>query len=179
MIPESHISSGGQLVLATNHVTINADYVIIESGGVVDSSGAGYAAGSGPGSGSGRAGGSHASPGGAAASGNQYGSVYWPDKPGSGGGYGAGGGWVYIQTGSHVIVEGAIRANGVGASSSSSGGGSGGAIIIKSLFLKGYGTIECHGGLYKQNDGIGHLRVVFCLCFKTNPGATLFIWKLV
>ena len=46
-----------------------------------------------------------------------------------------------------MIVEGMIRANGVGSSSSSSGGGSGGAIIVKSLFLKGYGTIECHGGL--------------------------------
>ena len=52
-----------------------------------------------------------------------------------------------------VIVEGVIRANGVGSSSSSSGGGSGGAIIVKSLFVKGYGTIECHGGLL-LNDSI-------------------------
>lgn len=47
-----------------------------------------------------------------------------------------------------MFVEGTIRANGVGESSSSSGGGSGGAIIVKSLFLKGYGTVECNGGLY-------------------------------
>ena len=126
---------------------MKGDYIIVESGGLIDATGAGYTAGNGPGSGSGNTGGSHASPGGRAPSGTQYGSVYWPDKPGSGGGYGAGGGWVYIATGSHVIVEGVIRANGVGSSSSSFGGGSGGAIIVKSLFLKGYGTIECHGGL--------------------------------
>ena len=127
---------------------MKADYVIVESGGLVDASGSGHTAGSGPGSGSGSTGGSHAAPGGRAPSGTQYGSVYWPDQPGSGGGYGAGGGWVYIVTGGHVIVQGTIRANGVGSSSSSSGGGSGGAIIVKSLFLKGYGTIECHGGLW-------------------------------
>lgn len=148
LILEFHILSGGQLLLTTNHVTINADYVDVESGGLIDSSGAGYAAGSGPGGSSGHTGGSHASPGGGAASGSQYGSVYWPQEPGSGGGYGAGGGWLYIQTGDHVIVEGTIKGNGVGEPSSSSGGGSGGAIIVKSLFFKGYGTIECHGGMY-------------------------------
>lgn len=47
-----------------------------------------------------------------------------------------------------MIVEGTIKGNGVGEPSSSSGGGSGGAIIVKSLFFKGYGTIECHGGMY-------------------------------
>lgn len=46
-------------------------------------------------------------------------------------------------------MEGTIRANGNGLSSTSSGGGSGGAIVVKSLFLKGYGTIECNGGLYQ------------------------------
>lgn len=146
--------SGGELILTINHVTINADYVTVESGGLIDSSGAGYTAASGPGGGSGSTGGSHASPGGRAASGKQYGSVYWPDKPGSGGGYGAGGGWVYIKTGGFVTVEGTIRANGVGSSPSSSGGGSGGAIIVKSLFLKGYGTIECHGGLYHVSSTV-------------------------
>ena len=47
-----------------------------------------------------------------------------------------------------MIVEGTIRTNGVGSSSSNAGGGSGGAIIVKTLFLKGYGTIASHGGLY-------------------------------
>lgn len=130
-------------------MTINADFVTVESGGLIDSSGAGYTAASGPGAGSGSTGGSHASPGGGAASGTQYGSVYLPDEPGSGGGYGAGGGQVYIKTGGYVIVEGTIRANGNGLSSKFSGGGSGGAIVVRSLFLKGYGTIECHGGLYQ------------------------------
>lgn len=141
--------------MSTNYVTMKSDYVNVESGGLIDSSGFGYSAGSGPGSGSGNVGGSHASPGGRAASGTQYGSIYWPDKPGSGGGYGAGGGWLYIVTGGHVIVEGTIRANGIGSSSSSSGGASGGVIIVKSLFLKGYGTIECHGGLC-SNDRYSH-----------------------
>ena len=144
---------------------MKGDYIIVESGGFIDASGADYTAGNGPGSGSGNTGGSHASPGGRAPSGTQYGSVYWPDKPGSGGGYGAGGGWVYIATGSHVIVEGMIRANGVGSSSSSSGGGSGGAIIVKSLFLKGYGTIECHGGLL-LNDSITFTYQVYIFCTR-------------
>ena len=135
-------------MLVTNYVSMKGDYVIVESGGLIDATAGGYTAGRGPGSGSGNTGGSHASPGGRAPSGTQYGSVYWPDKPGSGGGYGAGGGLVYIKTGGHVIVEGTIRTNGVGSSSSNAGGGSGGAIIVKTLFLKGYGTIASHGGLY-------------------------------
>ena len=135
-------------MLATNYVTIKGDNVNVESGALIDSSGFGYPAVSGPGSGSGSNGGSYASPGGRASSGTQYGSVYWPNEPGSGGGYGAGGGWLYVVTGNSVVVEGTIRSNGIGSYSSSSGGGSGGAIIVKTLFLKGYGTIESHGGLY-------------------------------
>ena len=126
---------------------MKGDNVIVESGALIDSSGFGYPPGSGPGSGSGSTGGSYASPGGRASSGTQYGSAYWPDEPGSGGGYGAGGGWLYIATGSNVVVEGTIKSNGIGSSSSSNGGGSGGAVIVNTLFLKGYGTIECHGGL--------------------------------
>lgn len=142
-------SSGGRLILATNYVSLQGDTVIVESGGLIDSSGHGYSAGSGPGSGSGSTGGSYASPGGRASSGNQYGSLYWPDQPGSGGGYGAGGGWLHIVTGNTVFVEGTIRSNGIGSSSTSNGGGSGGAVVVNTLFLKGFGTIECHGGLSK------------------------------
>ena len=142
-------SSGGRLILTTNYVSLQGDTVIVESGGLIDSSGHGYSAGSGPGSGSGSTGGSYASPGGRASSGNQYGSLYWPYQPGSGGGYGAGGGWLYIVTGNTVVVEGTIRSNGIGSSSTSNGGGSGGAVVVNTLFLKGYGTIECHGGLSK------------------------------
>lgn len=142
-------SSGGSLSLATNYVSLQGDIVIVESGGLIDSSGHGYSAGSGPGGGSGSTGGSYASPGGRASSGNQYGSLYWPNQPGSGGGYGAGGGWLHIDTGNTVVVEGTVRSNGIGSSSTSNGGGSGGAVVVNTLFLKGYGTIECHGGLSK------------------------------
>lgn len=50
-----------------------------------------------------------------------------------------------------MIVEGLIRVNGVGELLSLFGGGSGGVILVKSLFFKGYGIIECYGGLY-YND---------------------------
>jgi len=176
------ILSGGKLTLSTNYLTMKSDYVTVESGGLIDSSGFGYSAGSGPGSGSGSIGGSHASPGGRASSGTQYGSIYWPDKPGSGGGYGAGGGWLYIVTGGHMIVEGTIRANGIGSLSSSSGGGSGGAIILKSLFLKGYGTIECHGGLCSTPGWFpavlisGHITLVKTLSYPLRKSNFLRTW---
>ena len=130
-------------------MTINADHVTVESGGLIDASGGGYPAGQGPGQGAGNVGGSHASSGGNAPQDRQYNSLYWPLEPGSGGGYGAGGGWLHIDAGTYVAVDGVIRSNGVGLSSSSSGGGSGGAIVIKTLFLRGYGTIESHGGRSK------------------------------
>ena len=150
-------------------MTINADHVTVESGGLIDASGGGYPAGQGPGQGAGNVGGSHASSGGNAPQDRQYNSLYWPLEPGSGGGYGAGGGWLHIDAGTYVAVDGVIRSNGVGLSSSSSGGGSGGAIVVKTLFLRGYGTIESHGGRSKCVLVLSYLsfcyglRVFVCL----------------
>ena len=118
----------------------------VESGGTVDSSGGGYPAGQGAGKGTGSVGGSHASRGGNAPEGRQYNSLYRPVEAGSGGGYGAGGGWLHVASGILLHVDGVVRSNGVGASSSTSGGGSGGAIVIDALYLTGYGTIEASGG---------------------------------
>ena len=163
-------------------MTINADHVTVESGGLIDASGGGYPAGQGPGQGAGNVGGSHASSGGNAPQDRQYNSLYWPLEPGSGGGYGAGGGWLHIDAGTYVAVDGVIRSNGVGLSSSSSGGGSGGAIVIKTLFLRGYGTIESHGGRSKCVLVLSYLslcyglRVFVCFCFVL---FCLFLFRFV
>ena len=138
------------MVSLTLDVTVIADYVTLESGATVDATGAGYGAGQGPGKGAGNVGGSHASNGGRATPGTQYGSLFRPQYPGSGGGGAAGGGRLSIEAGTHVTVDGVIKADGAGAGSSSNGGGSGGSIILKTLYLKGYGTISCSGGEFTR-----------------------------
>lgn len=134
------------MLLQTRYVTIRAGEITVEGGGTIDGTGSGFPAGQGPGGSSGSAGGSYASAGGNAAQSKQYGSLFTPQLPGSGGGGGAGGSWLEISTGGFVHVDGSIKANGIGNSGWTSGGGSGGTIIIRTLFLKGYGSIESIGG---------------------------------
>lgn len=131
-------------MLETKYISIKGNDIVVESGGIIDSTGGGYPAGQGPGAGTGSAGGSFASAGGLAAPERQYGSLFLPSQPGSGGGYGAGGAWLEINTGSTVAVDGIITNNGKGGGTN--GGGSGGTVNIKTVFLKGYGTVEASGG---------------------------------
>lgn len=79
--------------------------------------------------------------------GTQYGSLYRPAFPGSGGAGGAGGSWIKLWTANYLLNDGVIRSNGIGNQGSGNGGGSGGAVIVETLHLKGYGTIESHGGI--------------------------------
>lgn len=140
--------TGGRLTLKTSYISLNGGAVDVESGGFIDGTGSGFPAGQGPGSGNGSVGGSYASAGGNATMGKQYGSLFKPTLPGSGGGGGAGGAWLEINTGGQVHVDGIIHCNGVGDQKSSNGGGTGGTIIIKTPFFKGYGSIESIGGNY-------------------------------
>ena len=81
-----------------------------------------------------------------------YGSYVKPRETGSMGGYGnnaggAGGGYIDIEAGLEVIVDGTITANGQSAQgSSSAGGGSGGSILIGSFEVKGTGLLTVSGG---------------------------------
>jgi hypothetical protein len=134
-------------LITTNFVTVQAQYVVVEKDGLVEGTGAGYPAGQGFGKGTSTYGGSYASAGGQRPVGTQYGSLYRPQFPGSGGGYGSGGAWFKINAAYCLENDGVIRSNGVGNSGQSYGGGSGGAIVIETLFLKGYGLIECSGGM--------------------------------
>lgn len=147
-----YISTGGTLHIATNYVTVQAEYIIIERGGLIDGTGGGYPAGQGPGGSTGNNGGSHASSGGHIPIARQYGSLYRPQYPGSGGGLGDGGAWIALQTANYLLNDGIIRSNGYGRQShvNDGGGGSGGAIVVQTLYLKGYGTVECHGGMSKS-----------------------------
>lgn len=137
---------GGRLTTQTRYTTITGGVLNIESGGIIDGMGSGFPAGQGPGSGTASIGASYASAGGHAALEKQYGSLYSPTLPGSGGGGGAGGTWLEINTGGVVHVDGVITSNGAGDPGSNNGGGSGGAIIIKTPFFKGYGEIQSVGG---------------------------------
>lgn len=140
--------AGARILITTNYVTIEAQYVVVEKDGLLDGTGGGYPAGQGTGKGTSTSGGSYASAGGERPVETQYGSLYRPSLPGSGGGYGAGGAWLKINAGYYLENDGIIKSNGVGNSGQSYGGGSGGAIVIETLYLKGYGVIESNGGMY-------------------------------
>ena len=136
---------GGQLLIKTRYLRVNGDFMNVESGALVDTTGTGHAPGQGPGGSVGNLGGSYASSGGNVVIGTQYGSIYRPNEPGSGGGYGAGGGWLEIDVGRKLVVDGWIKADGV-SSPSSLGAGSGGSIILKTSYLQGHGTVQTSGG---------------------------------
>lgn len=89
--------------------------------------------------------------------------MYRPQFPGSGGGLGSGGAWINLQTANYLLNNGIVRSNGYGVQSvlNANGGGSGGAVVVQTLYLKGFGTIECHGG--KINLTIFHTTGNFML----------------
>ncbi len=161
---------------APGEVALNvAGLVYVAGGSRVDAGGSGYwggysgrnfepaglTVGATPG-GTARAGGSAGGLGGSASGtatpAPAFGSVKNPRHAGSGGGAdgwsrpgGSGGGIVRISTGpaGHVIVDGAISANGYG---STAGGGGGGSIYISTPAVSGTGVIAASGGQVEFNS---------------------------
>ncbi|MCL1856612.1 MAG: G8 domain-containing protein, partial [Kiritimatiellaeota bacterium] len=104
-------------------------------------------------------------------SGETYGSVSWPDQPGSSGGLdlgnyvggvptlstgvsGAGGGLIQIVAQGALVVEGVISANGGnGVGGTEIGAGSGGGIAIQCDTLSGSGAITANGGMFGGSWG--------------------------
>ena len=90
-----------------------------------------------------------------------YGSYIWPQNTGSMGGNGAllggfGGGFVRIEAGVAVIIDGTITADGQNAPvGGSGGGGSGGSIFIKAYEVKGTGGLSVKGGTGDSSGGGG------------------------
>ena len=102
------------------------------------------------------AGGSHGGGGMAPDSGvdvEVYDSVYEPRYAGGGGSYrgGAGGGVVEISAGS-MVLDGAIRANGIDPTNGGQGG-AGGTVRIEAILLSGIGTIEANGASASHHQG--------------------------
>ncbi len=156
---------GATLALAPR-LEIQADSVMVDTNSAIDVSGRGYLGGLTPGNGvqagrtlgnvegsTRRNGGSY---GGWGAFGNTeqtvaavYGDYRNPNEPGSGGGAdfgpgGHGGGLLRILA-QRILVDGAIRANGL-AGSRYAGAGSGGGIRLDTGTLEGAGTVEANGG---------------------------------
>ena len=143
--------------LSAKFFRIRTSTIDIESGSIIDSSGTVFEkraeVGTNQGAGHGSYGGN-----GLHSAAAPYGSYVKPQKTGSMGGQGskaggAGGGFVDIEAGLEVIVDGTIKTDGQNAqSSSSAGGGSGGSILISSYEVKGTGLLTVNGG---TGDSIG------------------------
>lgn len=139
--------------------------------GVIDVNGRGYPVGNdrGPGAGATESsyggGAGHGGPGGAgrggAAGGAEYGLATAPmlwgsmGGNGSGGAGGDGGGTVRLVVGGTLTLDGAINANGLGASRDNAGGGSGGSILISARSFSGEGRLSATGGGGEWVDGGG------------------------
>ncbi len=160
---------------ATEVSRLNITYdLIVESGCQVSADGQGYAGGQGPGSGS------AASPGQVAANGGSYGgiggtdryaastygSAFYPNHKGSGGGAfddqvgGTGGGIVRIIADT-VVLDGQISANGLTGSGSLAGGGSGGSIWIETAVLSGSGVFHADGAAAGHGGGGGRIAIYY------------------
>lgn len=136
-----------------NHGYIDAGEIDMESGSQISLDAKGYRAGNGPGAGKGTAGGSYGGQGGCAGPDKPYGSLFTPSHLGSGGGGnlgGAGGGFVEVNVGRNIHVDGNFKTYGEDAQGSNSGGGSGGSILIKAFNFSGHGVLDASGG-----DGMG------------------------
>jgi hypothetical protein len=148
-----------------SRVYIVCTNLTIDAGGKINADVRGFKTESGPGKGTAGSGGWYGGGGYggwggmgnyiAGSRGTNYGSVTAPDMPGSGGGRfsappgGVGGGWVQIEAGDQVVVNGSITANGgPGGAGSGNGAGSGGGIYIVCHTLTGSnGTISADGGV--------------------------------
>ncbi len=125
-----------------------------------------------------RGGASHGGAGGAGLAGNNAQTSLYsnPTAPGllgsSGAGGdtgefgGAGGGYIHVQAGVSLRVNGSIRAN--GNDGTNAGAGSGGSIDIHANIIDGTGTIEANGGDTTQGGGGGGGRI--SIYYNTNSG---------
>jgi|GEM_PF-3978977 len=147
--PNSFTMGGsGAVTVAGAGFLINAAGAIATSGSGINANGGGYAIATGPGyDGIGAAHGGFA--------GNNSGNLVASPQSaatngqGSGGSGGAGGGYVVLDAGTSVSINGAIQANGgtTSCASTSNGGGAGGTIIIVArTTLTGAGTVSANGG---------------------------------
>ncbi|HSL83334.1 MAG TPA: hypothetical protein VLF66_11205, partial [Thermoanaerobaculia bacterium] len=134
----------------------------VEAGARLDVSGLGFAGGTAPvlvsASGS-DAGGSHGGLGRSGQPGEVYDSVYQPSLPGGGGAGtsgGPGGGVVDLEVG-ELVIDGDIRARGVGneAGTNEDSAGAGGTVRIRAGTLRGSGTIDVSG------DGQNRCSIAF------------------
>lgn len=78
--------------------------------------------------------------------------TYNPDTNEKSGG--RGGGWIHLQVGNLLIVDGTISANGEKADDIG-GGGSGGSVLIEVYDFEGYGSVSATGGEGKGDNGGG------------------------
>jgi len=157
------VQSGGNLILESDPntnsgVTLQAEYLAVETGGLLEANGQGYAASTGPGAGvegSNAGGAGHGGMGGngedGTLGGNTYGDLFEPISIGSGGGStssdpgGAGGGAIKLEIANEIVLNGMISANGFDGQDGS-GGGTGGSIWILSDIFSGSGDICADGG---------------------------------
>ena len=92
--------------------------------------------------------------------GDPYGSVYEPNKFGSGGGNGngrggVGGGKLFWEIAQSLKLNGILSARGADGTGSDAGGGSGGSILIKTTNMSGHGVITVVGGAGSGGGGGG------------------------
>lgn len=137
--------------------------------GEVSADGKGFGPGQGPGAGlshtdynTGPTGGSHGGRGGRGSHGilasKAYGTIYTPERYGSGGGNGStpggnGAGTIIVDVTDMFRLEGRLHSN--GDSSQGGGGGAGGSIIIRTVNFDGEGSIETSGGQGGSRGGGG------------------------
>ena len=157
-------------------VTLQANTLTVDAGGLIESDGQGYAIAAGPGAGvdgDKASGAGHGGVGGDSSSGvlggNAYGSLYEPITLGSGGGNssnywsrgggGSGGGAIKIEAENEIILNGIISSNGFdgveGSYGYDSGGGSGGSIWVITDTFSGSGEIQANGGTAGSEGGGG------------------------
>ncbi len=138
---------------APRQLQLSVGSLLVDAGAAIDVSGKGYPAGTTPGAfagaaSSGYAGGSYGGRGGHDDKGGlamaTFGPLTAPDRSGGGSAKGgAGGGLVRLTASGSVTVNGAIRADGVGATQ---GGGAGGGVHIVAPSVAGSGVVSANGG---------------------------------
>ena len=145
-------------------VVIQAQSILIQTGGVVSADGLGYPSGQGPGAGvrgSWAGGGGHGGMGGTALAGGgaAYGSLTQPTELGSGASDpgNPGGGAIELIVAGTLRVDGTLSAN--GAHYANHGGGAGGSIWIQAGAIAGSGTIQANGGQGGNENGGGGGRI--------------------
>lgn len=141
----THTANTTSAVYRVN-ISVGGDLFIA---GSIDVDGKGYSNGKGPGGGTySQAGGGHGGRGGewqaVNTGGECYGSIIYPELPGSGGANGPGGGAVRLVVNGHIQVDGMIAANGKDLDGSAAGAG--GSIWLTTATLSGAGLISADGG---------------------------------